>query len=182
VEAPVSRSYARKARIGFYSTTAVVGVLAAAMLATAMPLVLAVALGALVGAACGLAVAVLVRVWPVLREVWHWAAEITLLTVVVVPGALLASATQPVLGHGWAAKGWSANTISPTNPGVGLLIAEGGTPMLVKPAYLSDLDIRRIVKHAATIRAAHPPVAAVPVATAAKLAEQQARDVVGVAA
>ena len=33
-----------------------------------------------------------------------------------------------VLGHGWAARGWSANTISPNNPGAGLLIAEGGMP------------------------------------------------------
>src|SRR5690349_316098 len=33
-----------------------------------------------------------------------------------------------ILGHGWASRGWSSNTISPTNQGAGLLIAEGGTP------------------------------------------------------
>src|SRR4029450_4988983 len=38
------------------------------------------------------------------------------------------SSSDIVLGHGWVAKGWSANTISPTNRGAGLLIAEGGTP------------------------------------------------------
>jgi S-DNA-T family DNA segregation ATPase FtsK/SpoIIIE len=59
-----------------------------------------------------------------------------------------------VLGHGWAARGWSSNTISPTNPGAGLLIAEGGTPQLVKTAYLSDIDCARIASYAATIRAA----------------------------
>jgi S-DNA-T family DNA segregation ATPase FtsK/SpoIIIE len=59
-----------------------------------------------------------------------------------------------VLGHGWAARGWSANTISPTNQGCGLLIAEGGTPQLVKAAYLSDVDCARIASYAATLRAA----------------------------
>ena len=32
-----------------------------------------------------------------------------------------------VLGHGWAARNWTANAIAPTNPGAGLLIAKGGT-------------------------------------------------------
>jgi DNA segregation ATPase FtsK/SpoIIIE, S-DNA-T family len=57
-----------------------------------------------------------------------------------------------VLGHGWAARGYSSNTISPTNPGAGLLIGEGGIPQLVKVAYLSDEDCARIAAYAATIR------------------------------
>lgn len=57
-----------------------------------------------------------------------------------------------VLGHGWANRGWSANTISPTNPGAGLLIGEGGIPGLVKVAYLSDEDCNRIASYAACIR------------------------------
>jgi len=68
-----------------------------------------------------------------------------------------------VLGHGWAAKGWSANTISPTNPGAGLLIGEGGIPQLVKAAYLSDEDCAAIAGYAAAIRNPHrltnPPAA-----------------------
>ena len=59
-----------------------------------------------------------------------------------------------VLGHGWAARGWSANTISPGNPGAGLLISEQGTPQLVKVAYLSDVDITRLAGHAASLRLA----------------------------
>ena len=59
-----------------------------------------------------------------------------------------------VLGHGWHARGWTANAISPTNHGCGLLIAEGGVPQLVKAAYLSDVDCARIAAYAATIRAA----------------------------
>jgi DNA segregation ATPase FtsK/SpoIIIE, S-DNA-T family len=57
-----------------------------------------------------------------------------------------------VLGHGWAARGWSANTIAPGNQGAGLIIAEGGTPQWVKAAWLSDDDIARIADYAACIR------------------------------
>jgi S-DNA-T family DNA segregation ATPase FtsK/SpoIIIE len=62
------------------------------------------------------------------------------------------SSSDIVLGHGWAQQGWSANTISPTNPGVGLLIAEGGTPQLVKTAYLDDATCAAIARYAATLR------------------------------
>lgn len=57
-----------------------------------------------------------------------------------------------VLGHGWANRGWSSNRISPTNPGVGLLIAEGGTPQLVKAEYLDDDVCIRIADYTAAAR------------------------------
>jgi S-DNA-T family DNA segregation ATPase FtsK/SpoIIIE len=57
-----------------------------------------------------------------------------------------------VLGHGWAARGYSSNTIDPNNQGCGLLIAEGGIPALVKAAYLSNADIIRVADYAAWIR------------------------------
>ncbi len=60
-----------------------------------------------------------------------------------------------VLGHGWAARGWTANQISPTNPGVGLLIGEGGVPALVKAAYLSDENCHAIASYASGLRARH---------------------------
>ena len=64
-----------------------------------------------------------------------------------------------VLGHGWAARGWSSNAVSPTNPGAGLLIGEGGIPYLIKTAYLSDDDCARIAAYAALMRTAtRPPV------------------------
>jgi len=59
-----------------------------------------------------------------------------------------------VLGHGWAQRGWTANSISPNNPGVGLLIGEGGIPQLVKAAYLTDEHIIRIASYAAELRRA----------------------------
>jgi DNA segregation ATPase FtsK/SpoIIIE, S-DNA-T family len=62
------------------------------------------------------------------------------------------SSSDIVLGHGWASRGWSANTIAPTNQGAGLLIAEGGTPQMIKTAYLTDDDCKRIAGHAAARR------------------------------
>jgi S-DNA-T family DNA segregation ATPase FtsK/SpoIIIE len=59
-----------------------------------------------------------------------------------------------VLGHGWKDKGWSANTISPTNRGAGLLIAENGSPEFIKAAYLDDADCKRIAAYAASLRSA----------------------------
>ena len=63
------------------------------------------------------------------------------------------SSSDIVLGHGWANQGWSANQISPNNPGAGLLIAEGGSPQLIKVAYLDDRTCAAIAAHAATLRA-----------------------------
>jgi S-DNA-T family DNA segregation ATPase FtsK/SpoIIIE len=63
------------------------------------------------------------------------------------------SSSDIILGQGWAQQGWSANTISPTNPGAGLLIAEGGVPQLVKVAYLDDTTCAAIASYAATLRA-----------------------------
>jgi S-DNA-T family DNA segregation ATPase FtsK/SpoIIIE len=62
------------------------------------------------------------------------------------------SSSDIVLGHGWAQQGWSANTISPTNQGAGLLIDEGGMPRMVKVAYLDDAACAAIAKYAATLR------------------------------
>jgi S-DNA-T family DNA segregation ATPase FtsK/SpoIIIE len=62
------------------------------------------------------------------------------------------SSSDIVLGHGWANQGWSANAISPNNPGAGLLIAEGGSPQLVKVAYLDDKTCAAIAAYAATLR------------------------------
>jgi S-DNA-T family DNA segregation ATPase FtsK/SpoIIIE len=70
------------------------------------------------------------------------------------------SSSDIVLGHGWVQKGWSANTISPTNPGAGLLIAENGSPRLVKVAYLDDITCARIARHAARLRGLDRPTPA----------------------
>lgn len=57
-----------------------------------------------------------------------------------------------MLGHGWAARGYSSNTIDPNNQGAGYLISEGGIPALVKAAYMTDADIIRVADYAAWTR------------------------------
>jgi DNA segregation ATPase FtsK/SpoIIIE, S-DNA-T family len=57
-----------------------------------------------------------------------------------------------VLGHGWAKRGYSSNSIAPNNQGEGYLIAEGGIPERVKAAYLTDKEIIRVASYAAYIR------------------------------
>jgi S-DNA-T family DNA segregation ATPase FtsK/SpoIIIE len=78
------------------------------------------------------------------------------------------SSSDIVLGHGWANKGWSANAVSPNNPGAGLLIAENGSPQLLKVAYLDDRTCAAIAAYAADMRATptddRPHLAAVPAA------------------
>jgi S-DNA-T family DNA segregation ATPase FtsK/SpoIIIE len=57
-----------------------------------------------------------------------------------------------ILGRGWAEKGFSSNTIDPTNQGVGYLISEEGTPRLIKGAFMSNADIIRVADFAARTR------------------------------
>jgi S-DNA-T family DNA segregation ATPase FtsK/SpoIIIE len=57
-----------------------------------------------------------------------------------------------VLGHGWAARGYSSNTVDPNNQGCGYLIAEGGIPALVKACFMTNTDIIRVADYAAWIR------------------------------
>ncbi|MEV6601971.1 FtsK/SpoIIIE domain-containing protein [Actinoplanes sp. NPDC051346] len=57
-----------------------------------------------------------------------------------------------VLGHGWASRGYSSNTVDPNNQGCGYLIAEGGIPTLIKAAYMSNDDIIRVADYAAWTR------------------------------
>src|SRR5690349_11515280 len=97
VEAPVSISYARKARITFLTVAVSVGAVVAMVLAVFAHPVLAVLIGILAGLVCGFVAAVLVRVWPVLRVLWWWSPEITLGTLVVLVPAVLARLTWPWL-------------------------------------------------------------------------------------
>lgn len=57
-----------------------------------------------------------------------------------------------ILGRGWAEAGYNAAHITPEDQGCGLLIAEGGTPRLVKAAYLSDADIVQVADYATWTR------------------------------
>lgn len=61
-------------------------------------------------------------------------------------------ASDTILGQGWAHQGFSATTIDPSQRGVGYLLAEGGTPVLLKTPFLSDADIEVIVSRAKKLR------------------------------
>lgn len=100
VEQPVSQAYARKARLVFVVAAVGDGLLSATVLAAVWSPVKAVAAGLAIGIVTGLVAAVLVRVWPVLRVVWWWSAEITAATVLVGGSSLLARLTTP-----WVALG-----------------------------------------------------------------------------
>ena len=62
------------------------------------------------------------------------------------------ASSDVILGHGWAAEGYTAADIDPTTRGVGWLIAEGGIPRRMKAAYLSDEQATRLAEHAARLR------------------------------
>ena len=62
------------------------------------------------------------------------------------------SSSDIILGQGWAKEGYSAKQINPDDRGVGLLLAEGGLPIRIKTANLSDQDIQLLVNRAAWLR------------------------------
>jgi hypothetical protein len=78
VDTPVSRSYARKARIAFIVVSLAASSVVVAALSLRMNLALAIVLGVVTGVCFGFAVAVVVRIWPLLRMLWHWSTEIGL--------------------------------------------------------------------------------------------------------
>jgi hypothetical protein len=95
VEAPVSMSYARRARLVFVLVSLSVWVLSATALSTVRHLLSAIAIGLVVGVAAGFVAAVVVRVWPVLRAIWWWLAEVTAALALLESTAWLARATEP---------------------------------------------------------------------------------------
>src|SRR6266702_2990586 len=62
------------------------------------------------------------------------------------------SSSDTVLGHGWAAEGYSAATIDPLARGVSWLLSETGTPRRIKAAYLTDQQIADLAALAAQLR------------------------------
>jgi DNA segregation ATPase FtsK/SpoIIIE, S-DNA-T family len=63
------------------------------------------------------------------------------------------ASSDVILGHGWAARGYTAADIDPAARGVGWLIAEGGTPRRMRAAFLTDDQVRELAAVAACRRA-----------------------------
>ncbi|MEU4339351.1 hypothetical protein AB0F59_32680 [Micromonospora lupini] len=78
IEAPVARSYRRRATIAFWVTLGVVGLLAATVASYYLHPILGGLLGVIIGAVLGAVVFALIVAWPVLRVFWHWLPEIVL--------------------------------------------------------------------------------------------------------
>ena len=60
-----------------------------------------------------------------------------------------------ILGHGWAKAGYDSSKIAPEDLGVGWLRAEGGVPVRIKSALLTDEQIYELVDYAAWLRTSH---------------------------
>src|SRR6202008_1496828 len=63
-------------------------------------------------------------------------------------------ASDTILGRGWASEGHSAAAIAPGPRGVGLLLAEDGTPVRLHGLHLADDDVDELAARAAALRTA----------------------------
>jgi hypothetical protein len=78
IEEPVMRSYRRKAKIVFYVTLVIVGVLAATVAASKWHPVIALLAGLACGLITGAIAGAIVAAWPVIRAIWWWTPEAAL--------------------------------------------------------------------------------------------------------
>jgi hypothetical protein len=83
IEDRVHRSQVRNAKITFWVALVIVGLVAASIAADTHHPIVALFLGAGIGLAVALPVAALVAIWPVLRVLWWWTPEITLVLLLV---------------------------------------------------------------------------------------------------
>ena len=61
-------------------------------------------------------------------------------------------ASDTILGSGWATQGFTASSIDGKDRGVGFLLSEGGLPVRLKAYYLSDDDLKILVRRAEALR------------------------------
>jgi hypothetical protein len=93
IEEPVLRSYRRKAKIVFYLTWVIVGVLAATVAASKWHPIIALLAGLAAGLITGAIASAVVAAWPIIRAIWWWAPETALLGGLVVGWIELADHT-----------------------------------------------------------------------------------------
>ncbi len=70
---------------------------------------------------------------------------------------LTPQASDTVLGQGWASLGYSASGVDAADRGVGLLLAEGGTPVRLRACWLDDDQLATLARRAEALRAVPPP-------------------------
>lgn len=94
IEQTVHRNYARRAIVAFWVVGAITALLAATVAAHYLHPIVGAMLGILTGAVVGFVVAVFVFIWPVLRVLTWWSAEITIGLAVVYGWTALMQATS----------------------------------------------------------------------------------------
>jgi hypothetical protein len=95
VEASLSQTYARKARVAFLTVGAGSAMATATLLSVFAHPVLGVLIGVVAGLMLGFVTAALVRVWPVLRVLWWWSAELLVGAVTLLVPSVTARLTHP---------------------------------------------------------------------------------------
>jgi hypothetical protein len=93
IEEPVLRSYRRKAKIVFYVTWVIVGVLAATVAASKWHPILALLAGLAAGLIVGAIAGAIVTAWPIIRAIWWWTPETVIIGGLVVGWIELADHT-----------------------------------------------------------------------------------------
>jgi hypothetical protein len=79
IEEPVLRSFRRKAKIVFYVTWVLTGVLAATVFASKWHPIIALLAGLALGLITGAVAGAIVAAWPVIRAIWWWVPETVLI-------------------------------------------------------------------------------------------------------
>jgi hypothetical protein len=97
VDAPVTQSYVRKARVAFYVVGVSVAIVSAVILSHDWHPILGALAGMFIGVVAGLIVGSVVLVWPVLRALWHWSAEIALVPLLLYAWTALMQATNTLV-------------------------------------------------------------------------------------
>ncbi len=97
IQANVQYSYLRTAKITFYVVLAVVGIFAAVISAYYLPPLAAVPVGLVAGTLIGGLAASVIAIWPVLRAIWWWLPEITLLVLLIGGWVYLQGQTNPLI-------------------------------------------------------------------------------------
>ena len=97
VEGSAFRPYAIRARLTFIITTVVGAVLGAIALGPVVNPLWGLVVGGAVGLVLGAAAGAVIYVWPVLRALWHWAAEIVAGLALVTAGTALSSWAGPLV-------------------------------------------------------------------------------------
>lgn len=93
----VQYSYLRTAKITFYVVMAIVGPFAAVISTYYLPSLAAVPIGLAAGTVVGGLTACIIAAWPVLRAIWWWLPEITLVLLLIGGWVYLQEQTNPIV-------------------------------------------------------------------------------------